>query len=91
MGKSASVEADSFSGPFVDYPEYTMPVVWKDKEVPEVIRSGNHAQIALWRMKEAIKRSINTHFQWLRTFGLTSEQKKQVDTRNACSLCRTYA
>ncbi len=32
-------------GPFVDYPEYTEPVVWQGKSVPEVLRSGNHAEI----------------------------------------------
>ena len=49
VGKAESVEQDSFFGPFVDHPHYTAPVVWKDLEVPEVLRSGNHAFIAQWR------------------------------------------
>ena len=41
VGKPESVEQDSFSGPFVDYPEYTAPVTWKGREVPDVVRSVN--------------------------------------------------
>jgi tRNA (guanine37-N1)-methyltransferase len=75
VGKQESVSADSFSGPFVDYPEYTMPVIWRDKEVPEVVRSGNHAAIAKWRAQEAVDRTVSTHFDWLRSSVLSSEQK----------------
>ena len=54
VGKQESVQSDSFSGPFVDYPEYTQPLVWHDKEVPEIVRSGNHAEIARWRAQQAV-------------------------------------
>jgi len=77
VGKQESVEAESFSGPFVDHPEYTAPVVWKDREVPEVIRSGNHAEIAKWRKKQAVTRTVTGHFDWLRSCNLTSADKKE--------------
>lgn len=78
VGKQESVTADSFSGPFVDYPEYTMPVVWQGKEVPEVVRSGNHAAIANWRADMAIERTVAGHFQWLKEHHLSDAQKKAV-------------
>lgn len=78
VGKLESVEKDSFSGPFLDYPEYTEPVVWHDKEVPAVIRSGNHAAMDQWRNQQAIKRTIESHFDWLRSSAMTDEQKKSV-------------
>jgi tRNA (guanine37-N1)-methyltransferase len=78
VGKTESVHQDSFSGPFVDYPEYTAPVVWQDKAVPEVLRSGNHAEIAKWRSEQAVKRSVTGHFDWLRTYPLSQEQKQLV-------------
>ena len=78
VGKQESVTADSFSGPFVDYPEYTMPVTWQGKEVPEVVRSGNHAAIAAWRAIQAIERTINGHFKWLSEHQLSATQKKTV-------------
>ena len=44
-----------------------MPVVWQDKEVPEVVRSGNHAEIAKWRIHQAVDRTVLGHFDWLRS------------------------
>jgi tRNA (guanine37-N1)-methyltransferase len=76
IGKQSSVEHESFSGPFVDYPEYTAPVVWKGLEVPEVLRSGNHAAIAAWRQDKAVERSILGHFDWVR-----SHIERKEDTR----------
>ena len=45
VGKEESVIEESYTGPFLDYPEYTAPAVWKDKEVPEIVRSGHHGAI----------------------------------------------
>ncbi len=66
VGKQESVDLDSFSGAFVDHPEYTKPVVWHDRMVPEVLRSGNHAAIACWRREQAAKITVKKHFDWLR-------------------------
>ena len=55
LGKLASAEEDSFSSGLLEYPQYTRPVVFEGMEVPEVLRSGNHALIARWRRKEALK------------------------------------
>lgn len=75
IGKEESVSRDSFSGPFVDYPEYTAPVLWHGKEVPEVVRSGNHAVIEEWRKNEAVNRTIKNHFNWFRS---TVEKKDDL-------------
>lgn len=66
VGRQESVTHDSFSGPFVDYPEYTEPVTWHEKTVPEVVRSGNHAALATWRSHEAARRTMLGHFDWFR-------------------------
>lgn len=42
----------------VEYPIYTKPVQYKDWKVPEVLTSGNHAEIKKWRLSEAKKRSV---------------------------------
>lgn len=81
VGKQDSIEQESFSGPFVDYPVYTAPVVWHGLEVPEVIRSGNHAAMNAWRTEQAVSHTVLGHFDWLRSRNLTDEQKK---------LSRTY-
>ena len=53
VGKEDSVTHDSFSGAFVDYPEYTEPVMWHNKEVPPLVRPGNHEAIRAWRLEQA--------------------------------------
>ncbi len=78
VGKTESVEHDSFTGPYVDHPEYTAPVVWKEKEVPEVLRSGNHALIDEFRRSQAVKRTVLNHFDWLRTWSLPAPEKQAV-------------
>jgi len=78
VGKTESVEKESFSGPFLDYPEYTAPVVWNGMEVPEIVRSGNHALIDKWRLEKAIINTIQKHFDWLRSNELNRDQIKQV-------------
>lgn len=78
VGKQESVEKDSFSGPFVDYPEYTEPVEWQGIQVPEIVRSGNHGAIEKWRQEAAIGRTILGHFDWMRTQYLSIDQKKEI-------------
>ncbi len=79
IGKSDSVETDSFTGPFVDYPTYTVPPrQWKDKAIPEVILSGNHAAMNDYRESVAIKKSVKNHFQWVRAYCKKNEDKKKV-------------
>jgi len=79
VGKEESVEKESFSGPFVDFPVYTQPVDWKGYMVPAIVRSGNHAAINEWRMQQAARTTVLHHFNWLRTqYFVTSEQEKLV-------------
>ncbi len=46
-------EESHFSGT-LEYPQYTRPAVWKEREVPEVLLSGNHAEIEKWRRKQSL-------------------------------------
>ncbi len=47
-------EESHFSG-LLEYPQYTKPAVWHDREVPEVLLSGNHAKIAKWRREKSLE------------------------------------
>lgn len=75
VGKSESVKKESFSGPFLDYPEYTEPVIWHGFTVPDVVRSGNHAAIEQWRIEQAAKKTVLKNFDWLRSYSLTNAQR----------------
>ncbi len=57
VGKEASLKADSFQVPLLDYPQYTRPANFRGWEVPAVLRSGNHQKIAEWRLAQQIQRT----------------------------------
>lgn len=57
IGNAESLIEESHSNGLLEYPSYTKPAVWRDLEVPEVLRSGNHAEIAKWRQAQAIERT----------------------------------
>lgn len=52
-----SYKEDSFYDGILDYPTYTKPRIYKGYEVPEVLLSGDHQKIALWRRQQAIKKT----------------------------------
>ena len=57
LGKIASADEDSFSNGLLEYPHYTKPRVYRGLEVPEVLLSGNHAQIEKFRLEKSIERT----------------------------------
>ncbi|NDE89146.1 MAG: tRNA (guanosine(37)-N1)-methyltransferase TrmD [Micrococcales bacterium] len=57
IGNAESLIEESHSEGLLEYPSYTKPAVWRDLEVPEVLRSGNHAEIAKWRHEQSIART----------------------------------
>ena len=57
LGNRRSHEEDSFSDGLLEGPSYTRPEVWRDRPVPEVLTSGNHARIARWRRDESLRRT----------------------------------
>jgi tRNA (guanine37-N1)-methyltransferase len=81
VGRKESVENDSFSGPFVDYPHYTQPLVFEDSVVPDVLRSGNHQEIEKWRLSQSIDRTLKNHFDWLRGSKLNNQQLKLINNK----------
>jgi tRNA (guanine37-N1)-methyltransferase len=58
VGDEGSVEADSFSRGLLDYPHYTRPAEFEGREVPGVLLSGHHADVAAWRKREALARTL---------------------------------
>ena len=55
LGNSESTNEESFSDGLLEYPQYTHPQVFEGLEVPQVLLSGNHQNIAKWRHEEQIK------------------------------------
>ncbi|MQA15513.1 MAG: tRNA (guanosine(37)-N1)-methyltransferase TrmD [Pseudonocardiaceae bacterium] len=57
LGNPASAAQDSFSDGLLEGPCYTRPEIWRGRDVPEVLRSGNHAAIARWRRDRSLQRT----------------------------------
>jgi tRNA (guanine37-N1)-methyltransferase len=57
LGDDASSEEESFSDGLLEYPHYTRPSEFRGWGVPEVLQSGNHAEIARWRRAQAVRRT----------------------------------
>jgi tRNA (guanine37-N1)-methyltransferase len=57
IGNAESLFEESHSDGLLEYPSYTKPANWRGLEVPEVLLSGNHAEIAKWRKEQALKRT----------------------------------
>jgi tRNA (guanine37-N1)-methyltransferase len=57
LGNEQSATDDSFSNGLLEAPQYTRPAEFRAWKVPEVLLSGNHAEIAKWRKEQAIKRT----------------------------------
>lgn len=49
MGAPSSGDEESFESGLLEYPQYTRPVEWEGRTIPQVLRSGDHARIAAWR------------------------------------------
>jgi len=59
MGNEASATDESFTSGLLEYPHYTRPADFRGWEVPEVLRTGDHARIEKWRRAMALRRTID--------------------------------
>jgi tRNA (guanine37-N1)-methyltransferase len=59
VGNRDSTAADSFADGLLEYPQFTRPAVFRGLSVPEILRSGDHARVARWRRKEALRRTLS--------------------------------
>ncbi len=52
-----SAETESFGNGLLEYPQYSRPEIWHDKQVPQVLLSGDHAKVDAWRLEQALMRT----------------------------------
>lgn len=75
LGKEASLSEESFSSGLLEYPQYTRPREFRGYRVPEVLVSGNHAEIQRWRRQQALLRTWQRRPDLLAKQKLTSEDE----------------
>jgi tRNA (guanine37-N1)-methyltransferase len=76
VGDEESVDMDSFSRGLLDFPHFTRPAECRGSRVPDVLLSGNHAEIRRWRMREALSRTLALRPDLLPTAELDSEERE---------------
>jgi len=79
LGSEASLVEDSHTFGLLEYPQYTRPAEYRGWAVPEVLLSGNHAQIARWRREQAIRRTLERRPELLDRVSLYVEEKQLVE------------
>jgi len=76
LGGEKSTQEDSFEDGLLEYPQYTRPRVFKNQEVPEILLSGDHEKIRVWRRTESLKRTLERRPDLLKKAKLTEEDKR---------------
>ena len=79
VGNEESLKLDSFYQNLLEGPLYTRPVNFKGMRVPDVLLSGNHQRILLWRRKEALRRTYVRRSYLLDRISLTEEDKTLLE------------
>ncbi len=74
--KKDSYEQDSFYNGLLDHPHYTRPAEFDGLKVPEILLSGHHKNIELWRKKESLKRTYRRRPDLLKDREFTKEEKR---------------
>ncbi len=76
LGDEESSAEESFQAGTLDFPHYTRPAEWMGMKVPEALLSGNHAEIARWRRKQALKRTLARRPELLEKETLSAQDMK---------------
>lgn len=75
LGNEESAHGDSFADGLLEAPHYTRPAIWREREVPEVLLSGDHARIERWRRKERLRRTIHRRLDLIHKRELSDDER----------------
>lgn len=79
VGSIESTEDDSFTTGLLQHPQYTRPAEYRDWAVPQVLLSGNHAEIARWRRRESLRRTFHRRPDLLDAAELSEEDRRFIE------------
>ncbi len=75
LGNAEAALKDSHANGLLEHPHYTRPAVFREWEVPEVLRSGNHAEIKLWRRQQSLLRTAQRRPELLKISDLSEADR----------------
>lgn len=79
LGNTASSSDESFSAGLLEYPHWTRPAQFRGLEVPEVLRSGDHARVARWRRAMALVRTARERPDLLAERGISDADRELLE------------
>jgi len=82
LGSEDSAKDDSHTSGLLEYPQYTRPRTYRGWEVPQVLLSGNHAQIAAWHREQSILRTLSRRPELLEKADLSPEERELISARS---------
>ena len=79
VGSIASTEDDSFTTGLIQHPQYTRPAEYRGWRVPDTLLSGNHAEIARWRRRESLRKTLRRRPDLLEAAELTDDDARYLE------------
>ncbi len=79
LSDEACFTDESHYNSLLEYPQYTRPPVWRDREVPSVLLSGHHANIEKWRRRQSLKRTLERRPDMFQNAELTKNDRKILE------------
>lgn len=79
LNDADSASEESFTAGLLDCPHYTRPEVWQGDAVPDVLKGGNHAAIAQWRLQQSLRLTRSLRPDMLEKRGLSAQEKDLLD------------
>ena len=76
LHNDVSAEFESFQDNLLEYPQYSRPEIWHDRQVPPILLSGHHANVEKWRREQSVIRTAKNRPDLLEKANLTEEEKK---------------
>lgn len=76
LHNDVSAEFESFQDNLLEYPQYSRPEIWHDKQVPPVLMSGHHANVEKWRREQSVIRTAKNRPDLIEKAELTEKEKK---------------
>ena len=80
VGSIESIQDDSFTTGLLQHPQFTRPAEYRDWAVPEVLLSGNHAEIDRWRRQESLRRTFERRPDLLESADLQEGDRRFIET-----------
>lgn len=79
LGCEESAQRESFSRGLLDYPHYTRPAEYGELKTPDVLLSGNHAEIELWRRRKSIEKTLRKRPDLIYNRALSDDERQEIE------------